>query len=221
MADSDKTATPSHEPSVHEKQGVVESVMPPATGVAMATESIVADEKSPAADATSKRNSQDGAASSDEEDDFEYPTKWRLTAITIALCLSVFCMALDNTIIATAIPRITDQFKALNDVGWYGSSYLLTTCATQLIYGKFYTFYSIKWIYLIALFIFEIGSLICGIAPNSTALIIGRAIAGVGAAGIFSGAILIIASTVPLRQRPTYMGLIGGMYGIASVAGPL
>lgn len=129
--------------------------------------------------------------------------------------------AQDNTIIATAIPRITDQFKALNDVGWYGSSYLLTTCATQLIYGKFYTFYSIKWVYLVALFIFEVGSLICGVAPNSTALIIGRAVAGVGAAGIFSGAILIIASTVPLRQRPTYMGLIAGMYGIASVAGPL
>jgi hypothetical protein len=227
MADSDKTATPSHEPSVHEKQGVVESVMPPTTGAAMATEPIVAnekstvaDEKSPVADATPKRNSQDGA-SADDEDDFEYPTKWKLTAITIALCLSVFCMALDNTIIATAIPRITDQFKALNDVGWYGSSYLLTTCATQLIYGKFYTFYSIKWIYLTALFIFEIGSLICGVAPNSTALIIGRAVAGVGAAGIFSGAILIVASTVPLRQRPTYMGLIGGMYGIASVAGPL
>ncbi|KAF2185102.1 MFS general substrate transporter, partial [Zopfia rhizophila CBS 207.26] len=127
----------------------------------------------------------------------------------------------DNTIIATAIPRITDQFKALNDVGWYGSSYLLTTCATQLIYGKFYTFYSIKWVYLSALFIFEVGSLICGVAPNSTALIIGRAIAGVGAAGIFSGAILIVANTVPLRQRPTYMGFIGGMYGIASVAGPL
>ena len=98
---------------------------------------------------------------------------------------------------------------------------MLTTCATQLLYGKFYTFYSIKWVYIIALFIFEVGSLICGVAPNSTALIIGRAVAGVGAAGIFSGAILIITSTVPLRQRPAYMGLIGGMYGLASVAGPL
>ena len=109
----------------------------------------------------------------------------------------------------------------MNDVGWYGSAYLLTTCATQLLYGKFYTYYSIKWVYIIALFIFEVGSLICGVAPNSITLIIGRAVAGVGAAGIFSGAILIIASTVPLRQRPAYMGLIGGMYGIASVAGPL
>ena len=127
----------------------------------------------------------------------------------------------DNTIIATAIPRITDQFKALNDVGWYGSAYLLTTCATQLIFGKLYTYYSIKWIYLLGLGIFEVGSFICGISPNSNALIVGRAIAGLGAAGIFSGAILIVAHTVPLHQRPAYTGLIGGMYGIASVAGPL
>jgi MFS family permease len=101
------------------------------------------------------------------------------------------------------------------------SAYLLTTCAFQLFFGKLYTFFSIKWVFLIALVIFEIGSAICGAAPNSAALIIGRAIAGVGSAGIFSGAILIVAATVPLRQRPTYMGLIGGMYGIASVAGPL
>lgn len=224
MADSDKTATQSHEPSILEKPNVVESVMPSAAASVKGpepttAEPIVADEKNTANENTSKRNSQ--ASASDDDDGFEYPTKWKLTAITIALCLSVFCMALDNTIIATAIPRITDQFKALNDVGWYGSSYLLTTCATQLIYGKFYTFYSIKWVYLTALAIFELGSLICGVAPNSTALIIGRAVAGVGAAGIFSGAILIVASTVPLRSRPTYMGLIGGMYGIASVAGPL
>jgi MFS family permease len=109
----------------------------------------------------------------------------------------------------------------LNDVGWYASAYLLCTCAFQLLFGKIYTFYSVKWTYLSALFLFELGSLVCGVAPNSTALILGRAIAGLGAAGIFSGALLIVAYTVPLRQRPTYMGLVGGMYGIASVAGPL
>jgi len=214
MADSEKTAAPSVQPNVtDEKKGAVETVAP-AAGVAVDASRPVTGEKS------SRPNSVT-EPTLDDEDTFEYPTKWKLAAITLALCLSVFCMALDNTIIATAIPRITDQFKALNDVGWYGSSYLLTTCATQLIYGKFYTYYSIKWVYLIALFIFELGSLICGVAPNSTALIIGRAVAGVGAAGIFSGAILIISVTVPLRSRPTYMGLIGGMYGIASVAGPL
>ncbi|KKK23522.1 hypothetical protein P175DRAFT_0499634 [Aspergillus ochraceoroseus IBT 24754] len=156
-----------------------------------------------------------------EDEETEYPAKWRLALITIALCLSVFCMALDNTIIATAIPRITDQFHALDDVGWYGAAYLLTTSSLQLIFGKLYSFYSIKWIYLTALFIFELGSFVCGITPNSTGLILGRAVAGIGSAGIFSGAVLIVSRTVPLAQRPAYMGLLGAMYGIASVAGPL
>ncbi|KAJ9271103.1 hypothetical protein DTO212C5_2761 [Paecilomyces variotii] len=169
------------------------------------------------AGAAAEKNN-DGDALEKEE---EYPSSWRLALITIALCLSVFCMALDNTIIATAIPRITDQFHALDDVGWYGAAYLLTTCSVQLIFGKLYTFYSIKWTFLVALFIFELGSFVCGITPTSLGLILGRAVAGLGAAGIFSGAMLIISRTVPLRQRPTYMGLIGGMYGIASVAGPL
>ncbi len=109
----------------------------------------------------------------------------------------------------------------MDDVGWYASAYLLAGCAPQLIYGKLYTFYDIKLVYLIALFIFELGSLVCGVAPNSTALIIGRAIAGLGGAGIFSGAMLIISKTVPLRQRPTYTSLIGAMFGIASVVAPL
>jgi EmrB/QacA subfamily drug resistance transporter len=141
--------------------------------------------------------------------------------ITIALCLAVFCIALDNTIIATAIPKITDHFKAIDDIAWYGSAYLLTTCSFQLFFGKLYSFLSLKWVFLVALCIFELGSFLCGIAPTSTALIVGRAIAGVGSAGLFSGAILIIANSVPLRSRPSYTGLIGAMYGLASVAGPL
>lgn len=166
----------------------------------------------------------------------------KLWLISLALCLAIFCMALDNTIIATggwkhakhvrlaaksfcssflAIPRITDDFQALADVGWYISVYLLTTCSFQLVYGKLYTFYNIKWIFLIALAIFEIGSILCATAPTSVAFIVGRAIAGLGSAGIFSGAILIVTCTVPLSQRPVYTGIIGGMYGIASVAGPL
>lgn len=122
---------------------------------------------------------------------------------------------------ATAIPKITAQFNSLEDVGWYGSSYLLTTCCLTLMFGKLYTFYSIKWVYLSALFIFELGSLVCGSTPSSVGLIIGRAIAGLGAGGLFSGATLIISKSVPLDKRPMYIGLMGGMFGIASVAGPL
>ncbi|KAG9716725.1 major facilitator superfamily transporter, partial [Aureobasidium melanogenum] len=163
----------------------------------------------------------DATQNDEDEADAQHPTSFKLTLITIALCLAVFCMALDNTIIATAIPKITDHFKAIDDIAWYGSAYLLTTCSFQLFFGKLYSFLSLKWVFLAALFIFELGSFLCGIAPTSTALIVGRAIAGVGSAGLFSGAILIVANSVPLRSRPTYTGLIGAMYGLASVAGPL
>ncbi|KAM0203069.1 hypothetical protein ACHAPI_001241 [Fusarium lateritium] len=151
----------------------------------------------------------------------EYPTGVKLALITLALCLAVFVMALDNSIIATAIPRITDAFESLNDVGWYGSAYMLTTAALQLFFGKLYTYGSIKWTFLIAIGIFEVGSLICGVAPDSVTLIVGRAIAGVGGAGIFAGALTILAFSVPLHKRPIYTGLVSGMWGISSVAGPL
>ncbi|GAB1317454.1 hypothetical protein MFIFM68171_07664 [Madurella fahalii] len=155
------------------------------------------------------------------EDGAEYPGGVTLGLIVLALCLSVFTMALDNSIIATAIPKITDQFQSLPDVGWYGSAYLLTTAALQLLFGRFYTFFSIKWVYLIAIFIFEVGSLICAVANNSLTLIVGRAVAGVGSAGIFSGALTILAYSVPLSKRPLYTGAIGSMYGLASISGPL
>ncbi|CAP64725.1 uncharacterized protein PODANS_5_9910 [Podospora anserina S mat+] len=166
--------------------------------------------------AVSQAGSKKLEPSKTREDGEEYPTGIKLAAIVTALCLSVFLMALDNSIIATAIPKITDQFQSLPDV-----AYLLTTAAFQLLFGRFYTFFSIKWVYLIAIFIFEVGSLICAVANNSVTLIIGRAIAGVGAAGIFSGALTILAYSVPLAKRPIYTGAIGSMYGLASISGPL
>jgi EmrB/QacA subfamily drug resistance transporter len=155
------------------------------------------------------------------ENAMAYPTGLKLAVIMIGLELAVLCVALDNTIIATAIPRITDQFHAINDVGWYGSAYLLPLSAFQLFFGRLYSIFNIKWTFLLTLFIFEVGSLVCALAPNSTTLIVGRAIAGLGSAGIFSGALIILAFNTPLEKRPLYTSLISAVYGIASVVGPL
>ncbi|KAI0616578.1 Major facilitator superfamily transporter [Pyrenophora tritici-repentis] len=129
--------------------------------------------------------------------------------------------SLDNTIITTAIPAITDEFHSLQDIGWYGSSFFVTTAATQALWGRLYTFFPLKWTYLLSIFLFEVGSTICGAAPTSKALIIGHAICGVGAAGLFAGSYTIIAALVTPSERPKYSGLIGGAYGLASVVGPL
>ncbi|TFB07654.1 Efflux pump roqT [Trichoderma ghanense] len=151
----------------------------------------------------------------------DYPKGIKLVSIIFALCMAIFLVALDQTIIAPALGTITARFQSVKDIGWYGSAYLLTTTALQPMYGAIYKFFNVKWTYLAAIFIFEIGSLLSAVAPSSKALIVGRAIAGIGTAGLFSGSIVIISLSMPLGKRPLAFGLIGGMWGIASVAGPL
>lgn len=154
-------------------------------------------------------------------DTSDYPKAFSLFMIVIALILSVFLVALDMTIVATAIPRITDQFHSLDQVGWYGSAFFLTLGAFQSTWGKAYKYFPLKTTFLISIFIFEIGSLICAVANNSTTLIVGRAIAGMGASGISSGAYTIIAFSAKPSQRPAYTGILGATFGVASVVGPL
>ncbi|KFY31150.1 hypothetical protein V493_01360 [Pseudogymnoascus sp. VKM F-4281 (FW-2241)] len=151
----------------------------------------------------------------------DYPTGLQFFFILFALILSIFMVALDLTIVATAIPKITDQFRSVSDIGWYGSSFFLTVAAFTSPWGKLFKYFTLKWTYLVAVFIFEVGSLICAVAPNSTALIVGRAIAGLGAAGVASGAFILVAFLAPPEKRPAYLGIIGASYGISAVIGPL
>lgn len=97
----------------------------------------------------------------------------------------------DRSIIAVATPAITSEFNSVEDVGWYGSAYLLTQCAFQLPMGKLFAELDMKYVYLGTMAIFEIGSVICAVAPSSTVLIVGRAIAGVGGAGIVAGSLIV------------------------------
>lgn len=124
-------------------------------------------------------------------------------------------------IIATATPKITDEFHSLDDIGWYGSAFMLTSSASQLVYGRIYTFYPAKWVFLASIVVFEVGSAVCGAAPSSVSFIIGRAVAGLGTGGIVSGMVIIIVLTVPLQQRPLFQGFGGAIFGIASVLGPV
>ncbi|KAI0863011.1 MFS general substrate transporter [Xylaria cubensis] len=161
-----------------------------------------------------------GLPDDDAEQRFQ-PKSFKFWSVIISIFLALFLVALDRTIIGTATPQITQEFHSLGDIGWYGSAYQLTTAASQLLFGRVYKFYEIKRTFLITVVLFEVGSVICGAAPNSIVFIVGRAIAGLGGAGIFSGVTIIMITMVPLRKRPMFQGLFGTVFGLASVLGPL
>ncbi|KAJ5506982.1 hypothetical protein N7453_005939 [Penicillium expansum] len=162
-------------------------------------------------------SSQKSAASAEPE----YPGPVQVALIMMCILCAIFIMSLDRTIISTAIPQITDEFNSLDDIGWYGSAFMVTACCFQLLWGKVCGFYPAKYVFLALVLLFEVGSVICAAAPNSLAFILGRAIAGMGSAGIMSGAIVLMMSAVPLHKRPLYNGFFSAVLGISSVIGPL
>ncbi|KAJ9633889.1 hypothetical protein H2204_006675 [Knufia peltigerae] len=145
----------------------------------------------------------------------------RLAIVVVSLMLSTFLVSLDNTILATAIPRITDEFHGLDNVSWYSAAYFMTFGTFQSTWGKLFKYFNLKFYYLTSIAIFELGSLICAVAPGPTALIVGRAIAGLGGAGVGTGAFTIIGFIVEPKSRPAVIGFNGATYGIAAVLGPL
>ncbi|RAK74905.1 MDR family MFS transporter [Aspergillus fijiensis CBS 313.89] len=152
--------------------------------------------------------------------DFEL-TGLPLALVILGLGLAIFLMSLDSSIIATAIPRITSQFNSTGDIGWYGSAYSFAMCALQPIAGKLFASFPMKGMFLGCLAVFELGSLLCALAVNSPMLIVGRAIAGAGAAGCFTGAFCIVAAALPLAKRPFYVGILQSTFGIATIIGPI
>ena len=203
-----------HSKSEHEEKEELEAPTAVPTPMARSTTNSLHsnDEK--------EKQPQDGTALEQVESSM-YPGPMKLIPILLAICLSIFLVALDMTIVATAIPRITDEFHSLNDVGWYGSAFFLTVAAFQSTWGKAYKYFPLKWTFMVSIFIFELGSLICGVAPSSTALIVGRAIAGAGGAGIASGCYTILAFAVPPARVAAFTGILGATYAVASVVGPL
>lgn len=150
-----------------------------------------------------------------------YATGKRLVPVVAALVASVFLVALDMTIIGTAIPKITDDFDGLNMVSWYGSVYFMTFGGFQPASGKFFKYFPLKPSYLGSIFVFVIGSLICAVAQNSVTFVVGRAFAGLGAAGVATGAFVLITVVAEPKVRPGLIGMMGAVYGLSSVVGPI
>ncbi|KAL4870741.1 hypothetical protein BDV12DRAFT_195213 [Aspergillus spectabilis] len=148
--------------------------------------------------------------------EMHYPPRPTLVIIVIALMLSMFL-----SIIATAIPKITVQFKSMHDIAWYGSAFFLTLAAFQSAWGTVYKIFSLRGAFLTAIGIFEVGSLVCALAPKSVALIVGRAIQGMGGAGLTGGCYTIAAYVAPPTKVPIIIGLLGSTFSLASIAGPL
>ncbi|CAK1356170.1 unnamed protein product [Cercospora beticola] len=143
------------------------------------------------------------------------------TLILIALNISIFCVALMNVIIPVSVPKITDEFHSLDSIGWYAAAYLIPTCAFQPHYGKLYARYSAKWTILGALMCFEAGILVSAFCRSSNVFIFGRALAGMGAAGVYSGALYIIAVLTPAEKTPAVQSSVGVVIGIASIVAPM
>ncbi|KAG6358211.1 hypothetical protein INS49_014095 [Diaporthe citri] len=145
--------------------------------------------------------------------------KWAFSCA--ALLSSIFLYAFDCTVVADIQSSIIAEWGAIDELPWLSNGLVMPATAFVMPWGRLYGQFNAKVLYLTCVLLFEVGSALCGAAPNVDALIVGRAIAAVGGAGIYMGVMTLIAATTTIRERPFYVGLTGLTWGIGIVLGPV
>ncbi|RFU31810.1 hypothetical protein B7463_g4518, partial [Scytalidium lignicola] len=141
--------------------------------------------------------------------------------VLIAILSSSFLYALDNTVVADVQPSIIKTFGEISKLPWLSVSFLLSAVTTILIWGQLFSVFNAKWLYIIAMVIFEAGSALCGGANTMNALIVGRALAGLGGSGTYIGILTLLSITTTEKEHPIYMSLTGLTWGLGTVLGPI
>ncbi|MBK1841452.1 MFS transporter [Azospirillum sp. YIM B02556] len=148
-------------------------------------------------------------------------THQEILRVFSGVALAMLMAAMDQTIVATALPTMASQFGGLDMLPWVVTAYLLTSTTTTPIYGKLSDLYGRKRVLQTAIVLFLAGSVLCAMAQSMTQLILFRGLQGLGGGGLMSLAFTIIGDVVAPRERGRYQGMIGGVFALASVAGPL
>ncbi len=157
----------------------------------------------------------------DESRDDAYLLGRRRTLIVFAgLLLGMLLAALNQTIVATALPDIVGDLGGFDHYSWVFSAYMLASTVTVPLYGKLSDVYGRRPFFLLAIVLFMVGAVVSGLAPSMTVLIVGRAIQGLGAGGLIPLAMAVIGDLIAPRERGKWQGLTGAVFGVASVVGP-
>lgn len=144
-----------------------------------------------------------------------------IRSVVVGIMLAMFLGALDQTIVATALPTIGRRFGEVENLSWVVTAYLLTATVSTPLYGKLSDIHGRRVMMLIAIGIFAVGSVACALAPSLTALVFARALQGLGGGGLLSLSQVIIADVVSPKERGRYQGYFGIVFAIASVGGPV